>query len=143
MPTGQEFSKDVKQIIFNVIKFVEKEKFGPVIPLLDVNERLSSMLDISVRSITRLKSEMREIEHDMMEKKRKMDEEKQKVENQKLQVLSRLRNLPRRSSSLSSSSTININTTSIDNPAPNSPRKLLNPGRPPATLNEQQQGTIR
>jgi hypothetical protein len=49
------------------------------------------MLDISVRSVKRLKSEMREIEHDMMEKKRKMDEEKQELENEKLQVLGRLR----------------------------------------------------
>jgi hypothetical protein len=76
MPKGQQFSQDMKQIFFNVIKFVVNEKFGPVIPLFNVNERLSSMLDISVRSVERLKSEMREIEHDMMEKKRKMDEEK-------------------------------------------------------------------
>ena len=76
MPTGHQFSQEVKQIFFNVIKFVEKEKFGPVIPLFNVNERLSSMLDISMRSVERLKSEMREIEHDMMEKKRKTDEKK-------------------------------------------------------------------
>jgi hypothetical protein len=51
MPTGHEFFQDIKQIFFNVIKFVEKEKFGAVIPLFNVNERLSSMLDISMRSI--------------------------------------------------------------------------------------------
>jgi len=55
---------------------VEKEKFGPVIPLFNVNERLSSILDTSMRSVERLKSKMREIEHDMMEKKRKIDERK-------------------------------------------------------------------
>ena len=83
MPIGQEFSYDMKQIFFNVIKFVEKEKFGPVIPLFNVNERLSLMLNISTRSVERLKNEMREIENSMMERKRKMDEEKEEIENQK------------------------------------------------------------
>jgi hypothetical protein len=90
MPKDHEFSQDMTQIFFNVIKFVEKEKFGPLIPLFNVNERLSSMLDISTRSVERLKSEMKEIEHDMMERKRKMGEKKQVLENQKLQVLGRL-----------------------------------------------------
>jgi hypothetical protein len=96
------FFQDIKQIFFNVIKFVEKEKFGAVIPLFNVNERLSSMLGISMRSVVRLKSEMNEIEHDMMERERKMDEEKEELVNRKVQVLSRLQNL--RSSSSSSSS---------------------------------------
>jgi L-arabinose isomerase len=143
MPRGHEFSQDMKQIFFNVIKFVEKEKFGPVIPLFNVNERLSSMLDISMRSVERLKSEVREIGHDMMEKKRKMDEEKEEMENQKLQVLGRLRNLRSRSSSSSSSATIDINTMAISNPVPKSPRKLLNSGRSSTILTEQQQETIR
>jgi hypothetical protein len=38
MPKGQQFSQDMKQIFFNVIKFVENEKFGPVIPPFNVNE---------------------------------------------------------------------------------------------------------
>ena len=143
MPRGHEFSQDIKQIFFNVIKFVEKEKFGPVIPLFNVNERLSSMLDISIRSVERLKSEMREIGHDMMEKKRKMDEEKEEMENQKLQVPGRLRNLRSRSSSSSSSSTIDINTMETSNPSPDPPRKLSNSGRPSTILTEQQQETIR
>jgi hypothetical protein len=45
MLKGHEFSQDMKQIFFKVIKFVEKEKFGPVILLFNVNERLPSMLD--------------------------------------------------------------------------------------------------
>jgi hypothetical protein len=141
MPTGQEFSYDIKQIFFNVIKFVEKEKFGPIIPLFNVNERLSSMLNISTRSVERLKNEMREIEDSMMERRRKMDEEKEEIENQKAQVLSRLRNLRSRSSS--SSSTTSINANSIGDPVPRSPRKLSNPGRPLTILTEEQQETIR
>jgi len=92
MPTGHEFSHEMKEIFFNVIKFVEKEKLGPIIPLFNVNERLSSMLNISIRSVGRSRSEMREIEHEMMAEKREMDEEKQQVEDQKLQVIRRLRN---------------------------------------------------
>jgi hypothetical protein len=71
MPKGHEFSQDMKQIFFDVIKFVKKEKFGPVIPVFDVNERLLSTLDISMNSIERLNSEMKEIEHDLIERKRK------------------------------------------------------------------------
>jgi len=143
MPTGQQFSEDMKQIFFNVIKFVEQEKYGPIIPLFNVNERLSTMLDISLRSVERLKREMREIEHDMIERKRKMDEEKEEMEKQKIQMVSRLRNLRSRSSSSSSSSSISTNTTTIDNVVPNPPYKLSNSGRQSIILTEQQQGTIR
>jgi hypothetical protein len=62
MRKGQEFSKDVKQTMFRVITFVEKEKNGPTIPLYNVNERLHSMLGISKQSITNLKDEMRELQ---------------------------------------------------------------------------------
>jgi Sec-independent protein translocase protein TatA len=141
MPRGEEFTFDMKQIFFNAIKFVEKEKLGPVIPLYNVNERLSSMLNISIRSIGRLKNEMREVENSMMEKKRKMDEEKEELANQKAQVLNRLRNLRSRSSS--SSSTTSINANSVGDPVPRSPRKLSNAGRPLTILTEEQQEIIR
>jgi len=70
MLTGHQFSQEMKQPFFNVIKFVEKEKFGPVVSPFHVNERLSSMFDLSMRSVERLKNEMKEIEHEMMERKR-------------------------------------------------------------------------
>jgi L-arabinose isomerase len=145
MPKGQQFSQDMKQIFFNVVKFVEKEKFGTIIPLFNLNERLSSMLNISLRSLERLKSEMRDIEHDMMEKERKMDEEKEDLENQKVEVLGRLRKLRSRSSSSSSSSssTISTNTMVIGVPIPRLPQKLSNSGRSSILLTEQQQETIR
>jgi len=62
MPKGYEYSQEVKKVFFNVIKFVEEEKLGPVIPLFNVNERLSSMLGISMRSVDRMKSEIRKTE---------------------------------------------------------------------------------
>ena len=40
MPCGSEYPQGEKQLIFNVIGFVEKEKHGCVIPLYNVNERL-------------------------------------------------------------------------------------------------------
>ena len=47
MPTGEEFSVQVKQLLFRVIDFVESEKDGPIIPLNNVGERLVKMLNIS------------------------------------------------------------------------------------------------
>ncbi len=138
MTTGHQFSQEMKQIFFNVIKFVEKEKFGTVIPVFNVNERLSSMLNISLRSVERLNSEMRDIEHDMMEKKRKMDEEKEDLERQKVEVLGRLRKLRSRSSSA-----ISTNTVVIGVPIPRSPQKLSNSGHSSILLTNQQQETIR
>ena len=62
MPIGKEFSKDLKEMMFCVILFVENEKNGPIIPLYNVNERLSAMLDISDRSIWNFKKEMNELQ---------------------------------------------------------------------------------
>ncbi len=54
MPTGCEYSQKEKQLIFNVINFVESEKNGWKIPLYNVNERLEAMLGTSMRSVERL-----------------------------------------------------------------------------------------
>jgi hypothetical protein len=45
-------------------------KLGPAIPRFNVNERLSSMFDISMKSVERLKSATRKFKHEMMERKR-------------------------------------------------------------------------
>lgn len=58
MPTGHEYSSDVKSIIFRVIKFVEAEKLGAIIPLYNVNDRLINMLGISHGSLVSLKKEL-------------------------------------------------------------------------------------
>ena len=88
MPRGQEFSKEFKQLAFSVIEFVESEKTGPAIPLYNVNQRLQSILQISERSIYRLKQEMKKL----------------KVEEDKIRTR-------RTSSGSSSSSTTNISIT--------------------------------
>ncbi len=92
MSTNHPFSQGMQEIFFKVIRFVENEKLESVILLFKVNERLSFMLDISIRFGERLKSEMREIE------------------NKKLQVIRRIQNLRLRLSSSLSSFTASINT---------------------------------
>ncbi|CAF4088995.1 unnamed protein product, partial [Rotaria sp. Silwood1] len=59
MPTGHEFTSDVKSLMFHVIKFVESEKHGSKIPLYNVNDRLSKMLGISHGSLVALKDELK------------------------------------------------------------------------------------
>jgi hypothetical protein len=113
MPTGYEFSQEVKQLIFNVIKFVENEKNGPVIPLNNVNDRLESMLGISLSSIRRLKQEMREERDRIMEEKRAVDQEKQDKEHEQMEATWRLRH-PRSSTTASTySSTDDIGNVAI------------------------------
>ena len=95
MPRAQEFSKEFKQLAFSVIEFVEREQTDPAIPLYNVNQKLQSILQISERSIYRLKQEMKKLE----------------VEEDKIRTR-------RTSSGSSSSSTTNISIT------PSSPKKL-------------------
>jgi hypothetical protein len=71
MPKGNEFSQEIKQHMFNVMKFVESEKNGPVIPLNNVNKRLESILGISMSSVEKLKREMRGKETRLAEEKRR------------------------------------------------------------------------
>lgn len=69
MPKGYEFSQEIKRLIFHVIVFVQLEEYGEIIPLKNVDERLMKMLNISQRSVTRLKHELKEL------RKRKLQEE--------------------------------------------------------------------
>ena len=75
MPTGCEYSQKEKQLIFNVINFVESEKNGWKIPLYNVNERLEAMLGILMRSVERLKREFRQDQERLAEEKRRTAEE--------------------------------------------------------------------
>ena len=60
MPSGSEYSQTEKQLMFNVISFVEGEKHGCIFPLYNVNERLKTMLGISMSSVEKMKREFRE-----------------------------------------------------------------------------------
>ena len=141
MPTGYEFSQELKQLLFNVIKFVENEKNGPVIPLNNVNDRLVSMLGISLASIARLKQEMREERDRIMEEKRAVDQAKKDKEQKLMEATRRLRH-PRSSTTASTcSSTDDIGNVTI--PVARPPRKLAHSGRPRIVLLEEEQENIR
>ena len=143
MPNGYEFSQEIKQLMFNVIDFVESEKNGSVIPLNDVNDRLKSMLGISMASVERLRREMREEKNRIAGEQKKVDKAKQNKENQELEMARRFRHArsTSSSSSVTSSSTItNIETTI---PVATPPCKFDHSDRPPITLSEEEQKNIR
>ena len=58
MLKGQDYSIKEKQIFFRVIDFVEKQKAGPIIPLLNTTGRLLRMLSIGENSLFRLTKEL-------------------------------------------------------------------------------------
>jgi hypothetical protein len=64
MPTGQNYSQETKELMLNVIKFIEGEKNGATIPLYNVNDRIMSALQISHRSLVNLKNELKELEEE-------------------------------------------------------------------------------
>ncbi len=141
MPTGYEFSQELKQLVFNVIKFVENEKNGPVIPLNNVNDRLESMLGISLSSVKKLKQEMREEQDRMMEEKRAVDQAKRDKEKEEMEATRRLR-YPR-SPTVASMYLSTDNTEDLAMPVARPPRKLAHSGRPRIVLSEQEQENIR
>jgi len=135
MPKGEDFMSHVKQLMFRIIKFVEGEKNGPVIPLFNTTERLEAMLGISKRSVFRLRNEMYKLEMDPEE-----NEDEQKNE-EKVQLRSRSRTisetvvLPKQSH--------RKRQYSIEVPLASSPKKKGHSGRKVVKLTEQQQDHIR
>ncbi len=88
MPTGHGFTVEEKALIFKVIRFCEQEREGPIVPLYNAVERVAKMLDVSERSVNRLKKEMSElIQHHQTEldeeQKQKQLEEKEANENKR------------------------------------------------------------
>ena len=63
--------------MFNVIRFVENEKSGAMIPLNNVNDRLQAILWISLSSVKRLKKEMLQHESRISEEKLLIEQERQ------------------------------------------------------------------
>ncbi|CAF1304862.1 unnamed protein product [Rotaria sordida] len=141
--------------MFNVIKFVEREKDGYLIPLNNVNDRIKSILGISMSSVERLKREMREQEREMLEKQneliqlqKKLDQEKQDKEDAAIRATLRLRNPRTRSSSSSSSSSSSVtaafnSTMTTFMPVAKSSQKRGHFGRPPIILTENQKENVR
>ena len=91
MPTGVEFSQELKQLMFKVIRLVENEKNGTIIPLNNMNDRLHTMLEISLSSARRVKEEMRQNEGQVSEERQLIERERRRKENQRLEITNRLR----------------------------------------------------
>ncbi|CAF4170395.1 unnamed protein product [Rotaria sordida] len=97
MPKGYEFSLKVKQLMFHIINFVESEKNGPVIPLYNVDDRLVKMLDISERSVRRLKQELHQL------RQKEINEQQQQETKEQGEMDANVRDLRSRTISLPTS----------------------------------------
>ena len=141
MPTGCEYSQKEKQLIFNVINFVESEKNGWKIPLYNVNERLEAMLGISMRSVGRLKSEFREGQERLTEEIRRAAEEELKKHEEKHELTLHLRH----QSSSRAERRFSPMRTRVEQATPvaRAPSKTSDFGRSAILLSEQQQEHIR
>ena len=141
VPTGVEFSQELKQLMFNVIQFVENEKSGTIIPLNNVNDRLQGMLGISLSSVRRLKEEMRQDEGRLIEERQLIEQERQRKENQRLELTNQLRQ--RRSISRESACFTTVDVTEATIPVARAPLKLGNSARTGIILSEEEQENIR
>lgn len=83
MPKGNEFTVEEKVLIFKVIRFCEHEKEGPIIPLYNTVERIAKILDISERSVYRLKKEMNEL---MQQQQKELEEEQEQKQLEEQEV---------------------------------------------------------
>ena len=141
MPTGCEYSQKEKQLIFNVINFVEGEKNGWKIPLYNVNERLEAMLGISTRSVERLKREFREDQERLAEGIRRATEEELKKYKEEHELTLRLRHRSRnRAERRFSPMGTRIQQAT---PVARAPLETEHSGRSAILLSEQQQEHIR
>jgi hypothetical protein len=141
MPTGCEYSQKEKQLIFNVINFLESEKNGWKISLYNVNERLEAMLRIPVRSVERLKSEFREDRERLTEEIRRTTEEELKKHEEKHELTFRLRH---RSASRAERRFSPMRTqVEQGTPVARAPSKTTHSGHLAILLSEQQQEHIR
>jgi hypothetical protein len=154
MPTGKEFSKEEKTLLFRIIAFVDSEKNGPKIPMNNVCGRLQVMLGLSHGTISNLRQQMSRLvdQQDDIKVTEEDDEEASQVRPRRQSTSSRVaaqekdilpttgRRKERRQWSASSITTI-VNGTFI--PSPTSPKKKGNSGRKKIVLTEYEEDQIR
>jgi hypothetical protein len=119
MPKGENFTLDLKQLMFRINNFVEKEKSGPIIPSFNTANRLEIMLGISRASVFRLRSEMHSSE---------MKRNQEREENM-TQYKSRLRRRTASETSLLPKKSHRKPRYSDDIPTASSPKKKGHSGR--------------
>ena len=128
MPTGISFGAPLKELMFRIIKFVDSEKEGPVIPLYNTTGRLEAMLGIGRVTVFRLRSEIHTLEQD----EKHVDEDKIVLRRR---TVSNIPASPKRSR--------RKRKLSLDIPMANSPKKKGNSGRKKTKLTEQEKYQIR
>ncbi|CAF3071800.1 unnamed protein product [Rotaria sp. Silwood2] len=118
----KEFSVGLKEVYFRVIKFVEKEKNGPTIPLNLTMARILAMLNISRRSLFNLKTELKtkdkEIEEEEEAKQVEEEDEiaEKMIEQKRLTLRSRSASVTK-ISSFPSTSTSTVSLSAKNPPA--------------------------
>jgi hypothetical protein len=133
MPKGEDLESDVKQLMFRIIKFVDSEKEGTVIPLYNTTGRLEAMLGVSRATVFRLRNEMHSLEDEETEDdETEVDEDKIILRQRTVSESSILPKGSRRKRKFSA----NV-------PVAGAPRKKGNSGRKAIQLTEQQQDQIR
>jgi hypothetical protein len=77
MRKGQPYIQEAKELMFNVIKFIEGGKNGATIPLYNVNDRIMTALQISHGSLVNLKNELKQLEEEQKLLEQKLIEQQQ------------------------------------------------------------------
>jgi len=145
MPRGQHYSQETKELMFNVIKFIEGEKNGTTIPLYNVNDRIMAALQISHGSLVNLKNELKQLE----EEEQKVLEQQllEQQQHQRPYVLAQKyknERLRRRSSSPYTIPTIDQSRSmNTPRPAAKSPSKRGGPTNLKISLTEYEEDLIR
>lgn len=128
MPTGENFGSEVKQLMFRIIKFVESEKEGTVIPVYNTTARMTMMLGVSKATVFRLKNEMQSFE-----------DEEAEVNEDRVQLRPRTVS----EASVLSAGSRRKRKFSLEIPVASAPKKKSNSGRKAIQLTEQQEDQIR
>ncbi|CAF4746107.1 unnamed protein product, partial [Rotaria sp. Silwood2] len=141
-PTGQHYSQETKELMFNVIKFIERENNEATIPLYNANDRIMAALHILHGSLVNMKNELKQLE----EVEQKVLEQ-QLLEQQRPYVLAQKyknERLRRRSSSPYTISTSDQSrSTNTPRPAAKSPVKRGGPISFKVSLTEYEEDLIR
>ncbi|CAF3355830.1 unnamed protein product [Rotaria sp. Silwood2] len=145
MPRGQHYSEETKEFMFNVIKFIEGEKNGAIIPLYNVNDRIMAALQISHGSLVNLKNELKQLEE---EQQKVLEQQllKQEQQHRPFVLAQKYKNerLRRRSSSpYTIPALVQSRSTNTPRPAAKSPAKRGRRTSFKVSLNEYEEDLIR
>ncbi|CAF5035418.1 unnamed protein product, partial [Rotaria sp. Silwood1] len=90
--------------MFRIITFVESEKSGPVVPFYNVNDHLVKMLNISERSVYRLKHELQQLrQKEIKGQPQQQQQQQQQQTEEKNEADTNVRDFPSRTISLPTS----------------------------------------